>query len=337
MLELTDVPVFSSLIWQIEKLAADKISDPKRFPLTGTEFTIDFYPEYGAVDMDKKKPARSWVVQVTESISEGKIMYHTSLKEENLIKEKSDPLFTDKNGSNVMPLGTVMIRETAPASDYKLEGYVTDNEGRIISENPTEATVIEVKDDNGEAVLMGMDGISYKNSVWKVYNKLYPCSIQIIKSDAVRQPLSGVWFALLDEDQNQIAEGKTDQKGKLIFDHLLPGRYQLIEIKTTDGQQLLKEPADILLPLELTEEEIKSGKMDKMQCVYDEKAKVYKVYDRVYEIGNSGGFVLPMTGGTEKLSDYFVLLAGLACFSLAAVWLIRKKEKFGHHSFDNIP
>lgn len=337
MLELTDVPVFSSLIWQVEKLAADEISDPKRFPLTGTEFTIDFYPEYGAVDMDKKKPARSWVVQVTESISEGKIMYHTSLKEENLIKAKSDPLFMDKNGSNVMPLGTVMIRETAPASDYKLEGYVTDNEGRIISENPTEATVIEVKDDNGEAVLMGMDGISYKNSVWKVYNKLYPCSIQIIKSDAVRQPLSGVWFALLDEDQNQIAEGKTDQKGKLIFDHLLPGRYQLIEIKTTDGQQLLKEPADILLPLELTEEEIKSGKIDKMQCVYDEKAKVYKVYDRVYEIGNSGGFVLPMTGGTEKLSDYFVLLAGLACFSLAAVWLIRKKEKFGHHSFDNIP
>ena len=52
---------------------------------------------------------------------------------------------------------------------------MTDNEGRIISENPTEATVIEVKDDNGEAVLMGMDGISYKNSVWKVYNKLYPC------------------------------------------------------------------------------------------------------------------------------------------------------------------
>lgn len=184
---------------------------------------------------------------------------------------------------------------------------------------------------------MGMDGISYKNSVWKVYNKLYPCSIQIIKSDAVRQSLSGVWFALLDEDQNQIAEGKTDQKGKLIFDHLLPGRYQLIEIKTTDGQQLLKEPADILLPLELTEEEIKSGKIDKMQCVYDEKAKVYKVYNRVYEIGNSGGFVLPMTGGTEKLSDYFVLLAGIVCFSLAAVWLIRKKEKFGHHSFDNIP
>lgn len=32
----------------------------------------------------------------------------------------------------------------------------------FISENPTEATVIEVKDDNGEAVLMGMDGISYK-------------------------------------------------------------------------------------------------------------------------------------------------------------------------------
>lgn len=143
-------------------------------------------------------------------------MYHTSLKEENLIKAKSDPLFMDKNGSNVMPLGTVMIRETAPASDYKLEGYVTDNEGRIISENPTEATVIEVKDDNGEAVLMGMDGISYKNSVWKVYNKLYPCSIQIIKSDAVRQSLSGVWFALLDEDKISRRRGRRT-KGKVDF------------------------------------------------------------------------------------------------------------------------
>lgn len=331
VLEVADTPVFSSVIWQIEKLAADAIRDPKRFPLTGTEFAIDFYPEYGVVDMDQKKPARSWVVQVTESISEGKIVYQTSLKEENLIKEKSDALFTDENGSSVMPLGTWMIRETAPASDYKLEGYVTDNEGRIISENPAEPTVIEIKDDNGEAVLMGIDGIGYKNPVWKVYNKLYPCSIQVIKSDAVGQPLSGVCFALMDEEQNQIAEGQTDQNGKLIFENLLPGRYKLIEIKTTDGQQLLKDPIDILLPLELTEEEIKNGKIDKTQCIYDEKSKVYKVYNRICEIGNSGGFALPLTGGTEKISDYFALMAGIVCFSLAAAWLIRKREKFGQH------
>ena len=76
-----------------------------------------------------------------------------------------------------------------------------------------------------------------------------------------------------------------------------------------------------------------------MQCVYDEKAKVYKVYNRVYEIGNSGGFVLPMTGGTEKLSDYFVLLAGLACFSLAAVWEQEKwavadvAGEYNHHCY----
>ncbi len=331
VLELTDIPVFSSMIWQVEKLAADAVDDPKRFPLTGTEFTIDFYPAHGIEDMTKMKPARSWVVHVTEKISDGKVVYQTALTEENLLKEKSDALFVNENGSSVIPLGTMTIRETAPASDYKLEGYVTDKEDRIISEKPAEPTAVEVKVDNGEAVVQGIDGMRYKNPIWKVYNQLYPCSIRIIKSDAAKQPLSGVGFALMDEGHHQIAEGQTDQNGNLVFENLLPGRYQLIETKTTDGQQLLKEPVEILLPLELTEEEIKSQKIDKTQCVYDERSHIYKVYDRVYEIGNAGGFVLPLTGGSEKLSDYIVLMAGLACLSLAAVWLIRKKEKFGQH------
>lgn len=330
ILELSDVPVSSSLTWQIEKLAADTIGDSKRFPLTGTEFTVDFYQELGINNYETKKPSRSWVVQVTEKVSDDKTVYQASLIQENLIEDKSDALFVDEDGSSVIPLGTVMIRETAAAPDYKLEGYMTDSEGRIVSENPAESAIIEVKDDNGEVILQGIDGICYKNPVWKVYNELYKCSIRIIKSDADSQPLQGVYFSLIDREKNWIAEGQTDQKGNLIFENLLPGTYQLIETRTAEGQQLLKEPIDIQLPLELTEQEIRSKKIDKTQCVYDEKTKTYKLYNRIYEIGNSGGFVLPLTGGTQKLSDYFALLSGLMFLSMAAVWLIRKKVKFSH-------
>ena len=69
--------------------------------------------------------------------------------------------------------------------------------------------------------------------------------------------MAGVSFALLDEEDNKIAEGETDQNGNLSFENLIPGKYQLIETKTVDGHQLLKEPVSIQLPLELTEKEVK--------------------------------------------------------------------------------
>ena len=275
-------------------------------------------------------------MKVNEKISQGKTVYYTSLIKENLVKEKSDELYMDENGSIVLPLGTVTIRETASASDYKMEGYIEDNDGRRISNDPTVPIAIEISDDNGGAVLKGANGIYYKNLTWKAYNQLYKCSIQIVKSDTVSKPLSGVWFALLDEKNQKIAEGQTDKDGNLSFENLIPGKYLLIETKTVDGQQLLKEPVEIQLPLELTEKEAADAQVDISQCVYDEKNKVYRLYDRVYEISNSVNFVLPMTGGGQKISDYLVLFGGLVCLSMAALCLIRKKESFSAHSFDNI-
>ncbi len=333
VLELTDIPVFSNLVLEIEKLPVDALKDLSRFPLTGTEFTIDFYPEQGLNQetLAGKEPTRSWVIQVVESKEAGKTVYRTALVEENLIGEKSDELYIDENGSAILPLGTITIRETASASDYKMEGYIEDNDGKKISDDPTVPIIIEISDDEGEAVLQGVNGIHYKNLTWRAYNELYKCSVQIIKSDSVRVPLAGVSFALLDEEDNKIAEGETDQNGNLSFENLIPGKYQLIETKTVDGHQLLKEPVSIQLPLELTEKEVEEGKIDKTQCVYDEKNKVYKLYNQVYKISNSVNFVLPMTGGNENMSDYLVLFGGLSCLSMAACWLIRKKENFSSH------
>lgn len=212
-----------------------------------------------------------------------------------------------------------------------MEGYIEDNDGKRLSDDPTVPIIVEVADENEEAVLQGMNGIRYKNLTWKVYNELYKCSIQIVKSNSIKQPLAGVWFALMDEEGNKIAEGQTDQKGNLSFENLIPGTYHLVETKTVNGQQLLKEPVEIQLPIVFTEKEADDAKLDKTQCVYDETNKVYKLYSRVYEISNSVNFVLPMTGGSEKMSDYLVLFGGLACLCAAAFALIRKKENFSAH------
>lgn len=47
----------------------------------------------------------------------------------------------------------------------------------------------------------------------------------------------------------------TDADGKVFFDNLDQGTYQITEIKTLDGNSLLKEPIIVTVPMTMTEQE----------------------------------------------------------------------------------
>lgn len=80
------------------------------------------------------------------------------------------------------------------------------------------------------------DGIGNKKVT---YNK-NETKIMILKQEENTQiPLQGVEFDLLDKDEKVIHTGlKTNEKGEIVIDNLLPGTYYIKEMKTLEGYTL---------------------------------------------------------------------------------------------------
>ena len=327
VITLTDEPITSWGQFRIEKSASDGASVSDIIPLTGAEFTIDYYRETGVTkeNISDKVPLKTWVVAVKKTFDGQNTLYKAELEDTYLIAEKSDELFRDRMGRVVLPLGTIAIRETKAAEGYLLHGYVDDADGRRLNNYPGESVIINLADDGESASFWGEDGLKYSNPVLRVTNELHKCSIQIMKSSADAKPLENVIFGLYDERRQKIMESQTSQDGRIIFSGLLPGKYWLKEEKTGNGQQLLKEPMEIVLPMVLTEQDVEKLKIDKSQLVYDENQQVFKMYDRIFEISNSGNLVLPMTGGDGLgLSDILFLAAALLLMIGVCLFVYRK-------------
>lgn len=327
VITLTDEPITSWGQFRIEKSASDGASVSDIIPLIGAEFTIDYYGETGVTkeNISDKVPLKTWVVAVKKTFDGQNTLYKAELEDTYLIAEKSDELFRDRMGKVVLPLGTIAIRETKAAEGYLLQGYVDDADGRRLNNYPGESVIINLADDGESASFWGEDGLKYSNPVLRVTNELHKCSIQIMKSSAEAKPLENVIFGLYDERRQKIMESQTSQDGRIIFSGLLPGKYWLKEEKTGNGQQLLKEPMEIVLPMVLTEQDVEKLKIDKSQLVYDENQQVFKMYDRIFEISNSGNLVLPMTGGDGLgLSDILFLAAALLLMIGVCLFVYRK-------------
>ena len=169
--------------------------------------------------------------------------------------------------------------------------------------------------------------MKYSNPVFRVTNELHKCSIQIMKSTADEKPLENVIFGLYDESRQKILESQTNQDGRIIFSGLLPGKYWLKEEKTGNGNQLLKEPMEIVLPMVLTEQEVEKLKIDKSQLVYDENQQVFKLYDRIFEISNAGNLVLPMTGGDGLVLPDILFLAAALLLMIGVCLFVYRRGK----------
>lgn len=329
VITLTDEPITSWGQFRIEKSASDGASVSDTIPLTGAEFTIDYYGETGVTkeNISDKVPLKTWVVAVKKTFDGQNTLYKAELEDTYLIAEKSDELFRDRMGKAVLPLGTIAIRETKAAEGYLLQGYVDDADGRRLNNYPGESVIINLADDGESASFLGEDGLKYSNPVFRVTNELHKCSIQIMKSTADEKPLENVIFGLYDESRQKTLESQTNQDGRIIFSGLLPGKYWLKEEKTGNGNQLLKEPMEIVLPMVLTEQEVEKLKIDKSQLVYDENQQVFKLYDRIFEISNAGNLVLPMTGGDGLVLPDILFLAAALLLIIGVCSFVYRKGK----------
>ena len=84
--------------------AGDRLSDT--IPLTGAEFTIDYYRETGVTkeNISDKVPLKTWVVAVKKTFDGQNTSYKAELEDTYLIAEKSDDIFSDRLGNALLPL-----------------------------------------------------------------------------------------------------------------------------------------------------------------------------------------------------------------------------------------
>lgn len=104
--------------------------------LAGAEFTMKYYSGTSATG----NPARTWTL-VTDS--DGYACLGTKY-----LKSGSSPLFTNKSGSPILPLGTVVIKESKAPTGYKLSGlertlHIVEKNGKaVIQEAGTEVKYV---------------------------------------------------------------------------------------------------------------------------------------------------------------------------------------------------
>ena len=126
---MADEPVFTQI-----GLVLEKTDTIKKEPVEGAEYRFDFYQQILSEDTDPEeideKPIRSWVFRTDET---GGIR----MDAEHLVREQSDPLYTDGHGNPALPLGTIIVRESkAPAGfemneDIFIRSIRTDGNGDI--------------------------------------------------------------------------------------------------------------------------------------------------------------------------------------------------------------
>ena len=157
-------------------------------------------------------------------------------------------------------------------------------------------------------------------------------SITIIKKDTTGEVIEGAKFIIKKEDNGsfiQIGEEETtDSDGKIIFDNLEEGKYQIIETQSKEGYSLLAEPIEVNLPYKVTK-----GEKDNItgeSNTPDYSDETYDYYLNIsYTIINNKLFDMPEAGGRNI---FVMTLAGTAMIALAAGSTIYYRRRRGAHN-----
>ena len=115
VLRVSDKPVAAPLSVLLQKRNATTAEDGQA-DMSGAEYTVSFYTDFlDEETIGAAAPARTWVFSVDKS---GLCRYDS----EHLVS--GDALYTDSSGNNVLPLGTVKIRETKAPDGFYLDETV---------------------------------------------------------------------------------------------------------------------------------------------------------------------------------------------------------------------
>ncbi|MCD7744634.1 MAG: prealbumin-like fold domain-containing protein [Lachnospiraceae bacterium] len=138
-------------------------------------------------------------------------------------------------------------------------------------------------------------------------------------------PLSGVTFLCESADGTTYSESQTtDVDGKVEFSDLPAGNYTITETASASGMQLLAEPIEVTIPLELTKEEVDSygDDIDLTQAV--EKDGKYYFYNLTYHVVNQANLTMPTSGSTTDLLWLYLAMAMVMAGLVLIAWKRKK-------------
>ncbi|MGI6168851.1 MAG: SpaA isopeptide-forming pilin-related protein, partial [Christensenellales bacterium] len=189
--------------------------------------------------------------------------------------------------------GEYTIRET-----LAIDGYVRNTEGISV-----------VIPDEFEGLPEVIDGGEMVN---------YLGSISLFKTDELDNPLRGAEFELYDADGEQIGEAQTsDGDGRVLFAHLAPGEYTIIETQAAPGYILNTQPIEVTVLAEAegvpqaTMEQAVNYQGKVMLIKLDSSDPDGRLEGAVFElIQQSSGKVLKTGLGTDSNGE--LLVEGLA-------------------------
>ncbi|MBU5215197.1 choice-of-anchor A family protein [Bacillus albus] len=187
-------------------------------------------------------------------------------------------------------------------SNKKVVGeLVTNEEGEAISkELPIgNYTLVEVEAPKGYELLKDKIAVKIEKDTVveiKIGNKKLSdptgqFEIEKVDDKDINLKLKGAVFQVLDKEGKEVTRLTTNEKGKVISDQLVLGKYTIKEIKAPNGYMLLRDSIEI----EITE------------AVRTQKLTVKNV---------KNNWVIPNTGGSGTTSFYvtgFVLMLGVLC------------------------
>ena len=107
------------------------------------------------------------------------------------------------------------------------------------------------------------------------------------------------------------------------------GTYQITELKTKDGNALLKEPIIVTLPMTMTADEANEyGNVDFSSAKEDKNySGKWYFYECLYEITNNATFKMPMTGDDGKWKYGFIGLGIIMAISAGFVICNTRNKK----------
>lgn len=313
--QFSDDPKVLDSRMTIKKLSA------KGNPISGTIFKVEYIDDFNG-NSDNVK--RTWYLQ---SDANGIVRFDDNHVVTSLTQYRSDEFFKFNNNIVLPYYGQLRFTEVSTPASYVLN---------------SEPFVVNLADaQNGSTVDLSKT----------VYNDLEPAKVQLTKYKDDGSPLAGVEFELKfvkesetatnNKSENfsrllnvgETATATTDADGKITWENLDQGDYEIRETKTVDGYALLTDVIKVTLPLQLTKDEADSyGNVNKDLAKEDTNyTKKWYFFDCKYEIKNNQVFLMPMTGSDGTWMYGFVGFAAIAFTGCLYLLLDEKKKNKRKH------
>lgn len=230
---------------------------------------------------------------------------------------------SSKDGVKVLSLkpGKYVLSEVEPPAGYNKTddvSFTVDTSGKVFV-NDSKVDVVTMVDAELRA---GSVTLSKYSSDGKTALSGVTYQIKFVKS-----AVDGTsdYHRLLKEGETTTAV--TDTNGQISFKNLQHGTYEITEVKTKDGLQLLKEPIEITLPITMTPDEVKRFNADTSKGVYDEENKVWQFYDATFTVTNDVTFGVPQAGATITIKRFVPIILSISILGLLCIVVFRRKKR----------